>query len=40
MHGLDDRDAELLERAGSALAVLFGGGALVCAIGYLLERCS
>jgi hypothetical protein len=37
MHGLDDGDVELLERAGKALAILFGVGAVVCLVGYLVN---
>ena len=39
MHGLDDTDAEMLERAGTALAVLFAGGAAVCLVGWLVAGC-
>ena len=40
MHGLDDGDAEMLERAGTALAVLFAGGAAVCLVGWLVAGCT
>ena len=40
MHGLDDTDAELLERGGRALAVLFAGGAAVCLVGWMLAGCT
>lgn len=40
MHGLDDGDAEMLERAGVALAVLFLGGAAVCLVGWMLAGCA
>lgn len=40
MHGLDDTDVDMLERAGTALAVLFAGGAAVCFVGWLLAGCA
>lgn len=40
MIGLDDGDAELLERAGTALAVLFAGAAAVCLVGWLVAGCT
>jgi hypothetical protein len=40
MNGFDDTDAALLERAGTALAVLFLGGAAVCIVGWLLAGCT
>jgi hypothetical protein len=40
MNGFDDTDAALLERAGTALAVLFLGGAAVCLVGWLLAGCT
>ena len=40
MHGLDDGDAEMLERAQTALAVLFLGGAAVCLVGWMLAGCT
>ena len=40
MFGLDDTDAETLERAGTALAVLFAVGAAVCLIGWLVAGCA
>lgn len=40
MHGLDDGDAELLERAGVGLAVVFAGAAAVCLVGWMLAGCT
>lgn len=40
MNGFDDTDAELLERAGTALAVLFAGAAAVCLVGWLVAGCT
>jgi hypothetical protein len=40
MNGFDDGDAELLERGGRALAVLFAGAAAVCLVGWLLAGCT
>ncbi len=40
MLGLDDTDAETLERAGTALAILFAVGAAVCLIGWLVAGCA
>lgn len=40
MIGLDDSDADMIERAGIALGVLFAGGAAVCLVGYLLAGCA
>ena len=40
MIGLDDGDAEMLERAGVALAVLLAGGAAVCLVGWMLAGCT
>lgn len=40
MHGLDDSDVDMLERAGTALAVLFAGGAAVCLVGWMLAGCT
>lgn len=40
MHGLDDGDAEMLERAGTALAVPVAGGAAVCLVGWMLAGCT
>ena len=40
MFGLDDTDAETLERAGTALAPLLGVGAAVCIIGWLVAGCA
>ena len=40
MIGLDDSDADMLERAGIALAVILAGGAAVCLVGYLVAGCA
>ena len=40
MIGLDDSDADILERAGIALGVLFAGGAAVCLVGWMLAGCT
>lgn len=40
MFGLDDNDAEMLERAGTALALLFAVGAAVCLVGWPVAGCA
>lgn len=40
MIGLDDTDADHIERAGIALAVLFALGAAILAVAYLVAGCA